>query len=81
MKLEVQLLLNEFIDRNFTVGEMSRVLEDISDYQDALKDSENPKRVDMRSHDFEWLATCEEYLETTLNQLGLDYEPKDLIEL
>ena len=80
MKRELQLLLNEFIERNFSLSDMRTVISNLADLEEAVKLLHSPKRIHMRNEDRDWFELCDDDCKTDLATYGLEYELKDLIE-
>lgn len=79
MRLALQKILNDFIDRDFAVDEMAEVLTDISEYEKAKTICSDKRRYDTRDYDFEWLDKTEEFLKTTLKKYDLKEYEEDLL--
>lgn len=80
MKIELQLLLNEFIERNFSLSDMRTVISNLADLEESVKLLHSPKRYHMRKEDRDWFEICDDDCKTDLATYGLEYELKDLIE-
>lgn len=80
MKIELQLLLNKFIERNFRLREMKKVISDLADLEEAAKLLHSPKRIYMRNEDREWYEICINDCKSDLEQYCLEFELEDLIE-
>lgn len=80
MKKELKQLLNEFIERNFSLSEMRTVISNLADLEEAVKLLHSPKRIYMRKEDRDWYELCNDDCKTDLTTFGLEYELKDLVE-
>lgn len=80
MKKELQLLLNEFIERNFSLSDMRTIISNLADLEEAVKLLHSPKRYHHHNQDLEWFEICDDDCKTDLATYGLEYELKDLIE-
>lgn len=80
MKKELEQLLNEFIERKFSLSDMRTVISNLADLEEAAKLLHNPKRIYMRNQDREWYEICDDDCKTDLETFGLEYELKNLIE-
>lgn len=79
MKIELQLLLNEFIEGDFSLDDMTRVLSTLQAAQCAKRQTANAERYDLR----EMYANDEEQIRSAATEVlrcyELDYELDDLI--
>jgi len=80
MKYELQRLLYEFIERDFSLSEMRTVISNLADLEEAAKLLHSPKRIYMRKEDRDWYELCEDDCKTDLSTYLLEYELKDLVE-
>lgn len=79
MKIELQLLLNEFIEGDFSLDDMTRVLSTLQAAQCAKRQTANAERYDLR----EMYANDEQQIRSAATEVlrcyELDYELDDLI--
>lgn len=79
MKIELQQLLNEFIEGDFSLDDMTRVLSTLQAAQCAKRQTANAERYDLR----EMYANDEQQIRRAateeLRRFKLDFELDDLI--
>ena len=79
MKIELQLLLNEFIEGDFSLDDMTRVLSTLQAAQCAKRQTANAERYDLR----EMYANDEQQIRSAATEVlrcyELDFELDDLI--
>lgn len=80
MKKELIQLLNEFIERNFSLSEMRTVISNLADLEEAVKLLHSPKRIYMRKEDRDWYELCDNDCKRDLSTYLLKYNLKDLVE-
>lgn len=82
MKREkVKELLNELIEREFTIDEISDLIGDVKDYLYALKESQREEEdEDYRKFHAMSVPTYRKWLQETLDAMGLDYTIEDFEE-
>lgn len=82
MKREkVKQLMNEFIERDFTIDEISDLMGDVKDYLSALKESQREEEgEDYRKFHAMTVPRYRQWLQDTLDAMGLDYTIEDFEE-
>ena len=79
MKIELQQMINEFIEGDFSLDDMTRVLSTLQAAQCAKRQTANAERYDLR----EMYANDEQQIRRAatevLRRYELDYELDDLI--
>lgn len=82
MKREkVKQLMNEFIERDFTIDEISDLMGDVKDYLSALKESQRDEEdEDYRKFYAMTVPRYRQWLQDTLDAMGLDYTIEDFEE-
>jgi hypothetical protein len=78
---KVKELLNELIEREFTIDEMAELFGDVRNYLSALKESQRKEEDESyRQVHAESVPRYRKWLQQTLDALGLDYTIEEFEE-
>lgn len=78
---KVKELLNELIEREFTIDEMAELFGDVRNYLSALKESKREEEDESyRKAHAESVPRYRKWLQETLDSLGLNYTIEDFEE-
>lgn len=79
MKREkVKQLMNELIERDFTIDEIANLMSDVKDYLSALKESQREEEdEDYREFHAMTVPRYRKWLQDTLDAMGLEYTIED----
>lgn len=82
MKREkVKQLMNELIERDFTIDEIANLMGDVKDYLSALKESQREEEdEDYREFHAMSVPRYRKWLQDTLNAMELNYTIEDFEE-
>lgn len=79
MKIELQLLLNEFISMNMDLSAIREVVDALDDCQQLRREIDSRHYSEMRERDLVSYEVAEIEAQQTLGQYELTYKVEDLI--